>query len=42
MTGRGREQLAKAAAAGMGGFLVADDLNAATDLILNRIAAVAS
>jgi D-glycero-D-manno-heptose 1,7-bisphosphate phosphatase len=41
MTGRGREQLAKAAAAGMCGFQVADDLNAATDLLLNMVAAVA-
>jgi D-glycero-D-manno-heptose 1,7-bisphosphate phosphatase len=34
LTGRGRDELDRAAAAGMGGFLVASDLGAATELLL--------
>jgi D-glycero-D-manno-heptose 1,7-bisphosphate phosphatase len=36
LTGRGREQLAMAGAAGMNGFLVAHDLLAAVDLVLQN------
>lgn len=39
LTGRGREQLAKAAALGRNGFRIATDLSAATDLVLERAAA---
>jgi D-glycero-D-manno-heptose 1,7-bisphosphate phosphatase len=39
LTGRGREQLARAAASGCNGFRIAADLSAATDLVLNRVAA---
>lgn len=36
LTGRGREQLARAADVGLSRFLVADDLSAATELLLQR------
>jgi D-glycero-D-manno-heptose 1,7-bisphosphate phosphatase len=36
LTGRGREQLARAADVGLSHFLVADDLSAATELLLER------
>jgi D-glycero-D-manno-heptose 1,7-bisphosphate phosphatase len=42
MTGRGREQLSNALATGKNGFLVATDLSAATDLLLDSVTAVAS
>jgi D-glycero-D-manno-heptose 1,7-bisphosphate phosphatase len=35
LTGRGREQQTRAAATGVDGFLVADDLSAAADYLLN-------
>lgn len=41
LTGRGREQLALAQAAGKNGFQVAPDLGAATDLVLSRIRSAA-
>jgi D-glycero-D-manno-heptose 1,7-bisphosphate phosphatase len=41
LTGRGRDQLALAAADGKNGFQVARDLSAATDLVINGVNAVA-
>ena len=40
LTGRGREQLAMATADGLHGFLVADDLRQATELILRNTTSV--
>ena len=37
LTGRGQQELARAAAAGQAGFMVADDLGAATELVLDRV-----
>jgi D-glycero-D-manno-heptose 1,7-bisphosphate phosphatase len=42
LTGRGREQLVQAMAVGANGFLVADDLSAAADLLLITSAPAAS
>ena len=41
LTGRGRDQLAMATAAGKNGFAIADDLGQACDLVLGRVATVA-
>jgi D-glycero-D-manno-heptose 1,7-bisphosphate phosphatase len=41
LTGRGRQELARAAAAGLGGFSVAEDVSGAADLVLGRVPVVA-
>ena len=41
LTGRGRQELARAVAAGLGGFSVAEDVSGAADLLLARVPVVA-